>query len=85
MPTVVVTITNAGQVTIKSIDVHPVGVYSVPSNTCTNLSPGHSCTATVQFCPTAPNHYVNSLVVTGVNASTGSTIQASIRLDGTAT
>ena len=85
MPIVVVTITNTGAAAVNSIVVHPVGVYSVPSNTCTTLLPGQSCVADVQFCPTSPNHYLNTLTVTGQNAATGSPVSASITLDGTAT
>jgi len=85
MPIVRVTITNTGGVAVRSIVVHPVGVYSVPSSSCTTLQPGQSCVAQVQFCPTSPNHYLNALMVTGQDAVTGSPLQASINLDGTAT
>ena len=86
MPIVPVTITNTGGVAVSSIVVHPVGVYSVPSNTCTTtLMPGQSCGAQVQFCPTSPGHYLNTLVVTGKDAVTGSPLQVSITLDGIAT
>jgi hypothetical protein len=85
MPIVHVTITNTGGAAVSSIVVHPVGVYSVPSNTCANLAPGQSCSADVQFCPTSPGHYVNALSVTGEVAVTRSSLQASATLDGTAT
>jgi hypothetical protein len=85
MPIVPVTITNTGGVTVRSIVVHPVGVYSVPSSTCTTLTPGQSCVAHVQFCPSSPNHYLDTLMVTGQNAVTGAALHASITLDGTAT
>ena len=86
MPIVPVTITNNGGVAVSSIVVHPVGVYSIPSNTCTTtLMPGHSCGAQVQFCPTAPGHYLDTLLVTGQDAVNGSPLHASITLDGTAT
>jgi len=85
MPIMLVTITNTGGVTVRSIVVHPVGVYSVPSSTCTTLTPGQGCVAKVQFCPTSPNHYLNTLIVTGQDAGTGSPLQASVTLDGTAT
>ncbi|HWS46085.1 MAG TPA: hypothetical protein VN636_09520 [Acidimicrobiia bacterium] len=85
MPIVPVTITNTGTVTVRSIVVHGVGVYSVPSNTCSSLAPGHSCTANIQFCPTSPNHYVNTLSVTGNNANNGASVHAAATLDGTAT
>lgn len=85
MPIVHVTITNTGGAAVSSIVVHPVGVYSVPSNTCANLAPGQSCGADVQFCPTSPGHYVNALSVTGQVAVTKSPLQASATLDGTAT
>jgi hypothetical protein len=85
MPIVNVTITNTGGATARSVVVHPVGVYSVPSSTCSTLLAGQSCVAEVQFCPTSPNHYLNTLMVTGEDAATGSTVRASIPLDGTAT
>ena len=50
---------------------HPVSVYSVPSNTCTTLKAGQRCVASVQFCPTSPGRYVDALAVTGKNAKTG--------------
>jgi hypothetical protein len=85
MPKVNVTVTNTGSDTVSSVVVHPVGVYSVPSNNCTALAPGQSCGADVQFCPSSPGHYVNTLLVTGQDAVTGSSIQFSSTLDGTAT
>lgn len=86
MPIVAVTVTNTGGVAVSSLVVHPVGVYSVPSNTCTTtLAPGQSCGAQVQFCPSSPGHYVETLLVTGQDAATGSPLQSSITLDGTAT
>ena len=86
MPLVSVTVTNTGNVAVGSIVVHPVGVYSIPSNTCTTtLMPGQSCGAQVQFCPTSPGHYLNTLLVTAQEAVTGSPLQASSTLDGTAT
>ena len=84
MPIVRVTITNTGGVAVRSIVVSPVGVYSVPLSTCTTLMPGQSCVANVQFCPTSPNHYLDTLLVTGQDAVTGSPLHASITLDGTA-
>jgi hypothetical protein len=85
MPIVPVTIINTGGVGVRSIVVHPVGVYSIPSSTCTTLMPGQSCVAEVQFCPTSPNHYLDALIVTGQDMVTGSPLRASITLDGTAT
>ena len=85
MPIVKVTITNTGNTTIKSITVHPVSVYSVPSTTCTTLHPGQHCVARIQFCPTSPNHYVDTLTITGKNALTGSPVRVRGTLDGTAT
>jgi hypothetical protein len=86
MPIVPVTITNTGGVALKSIVVHPVGVYSIPSNTCTTtLMPGQSCGAQIQFCPTSPGHYLDTLLVTGQDAVTGASLQANVTLDGTAT
>jgi hypothetical protein len=85
MPIVAVTITNTGGVAIHAIVVHPVGVYSVPSSTCTALMPGQSCVAKVQFCPSSPGQYLNTLAISGTNALTGEALQASITLHGTAT
>ncbi len=86
MPIVPVTVTNTGGVAVSSIVVHPVGVYSIPSSTCTTtLMPGQSCGAQVQFCPSSPGHYLDALVVTGKDAVTGAPLQLSITLDGTAT
>jgi hypothetical protein len=84
MPIVPVTVTNTGGVAIHAVVVHPVGVYSVPSSTCTTLMPGQSCVAKVQFCPNSKGQYVNTLVITGTD-STGTPIQTSITLHGTAT
>ena len=85
MPIVRVTVTNTGGVAARSVVVHPVGVYSVPSSTCATLMPGQSCVAEVQFCPSSPNHYLNTLMVTGEDADTGSALHASVALVGTAT
>jgi hypothetical protein len=85
MPIVHVTVTNTGTDTVSAVVVHPVGVYSVPSNTCTTLAPGQSCGADVQFCPSSAGHYLNTLQVTGQDAVTGLPVQASATLDGTAT
>jgi hypothetical protein len=85
MPIVPVTVTNTGRVTLRSVVVHPVGVYSVPSSTCGTLTPGQSCVAKVQFCPTSPNHYLDTLSVTGEDAATGAPVHASITLNGIAT
>jgi hypothetical protein len=85
MPIVAVTITNTGGITVRSVVVHPVGVYSVPSSTCSTLGPGQSCVARVQFCPTSPNHYLNTLMVTGEDAATGAPMHATIQLNGIAT
>ena len=85
MPTVHVTVTNTGGTAINGVVVHPVGVYSVPSNTCSTLAPGQSCGAVVQFCPSSSGHYVNMLVVSGEDAVTGVPVQATTTLDGTAT
>jgi len=86
MPIVPVTITNTSGDAVSSIVVNPVGVYSIPSNTCTStLMPGQSCSAQVQFCPSSSGNYVDTLLVTGQDVVTGSPLQASITLDGTAT
>lgn len=85
MPIVHVTVTNSGATTIDSVVVHPIGVYSVPSSNCTTLAPGQSCGADVQFCPTSPGNYVDTLTVTGQNAATASPLQAAITVEGTAT
>jgi hypothetical protein len=85
MPIMPVTVTNTGSVAIHAVVVHPIGVYSVPSNTCTTLMPGQSCVANVQFCPSSPGQYLNTLAITGTNALTGTAMQTSITLHGTAT
>jgi hypothetical protein len=85
MPIVPVTITNTGGVAVRAIVVHPTGVYSVPSSTCSVLMPGQSCVAKVQFCPSAPGQYQNTLMITGTDAFTATPIQTSITLHGTAT
>jgi hypothetical protein len=85
MPIVAVTVINTGGVTVRGVVVHPVGVYSVPSSTCSTLAPGQSCVANVQFCPSSPNHYVDTLVVTGEDAANGATLETTITLNGTAT
>ena len=88
MPIVQVTVTNTGGRAARSLAVNGVGVYSVPSNACATvgaLSPGQSCVADVQFCPTSPGHYLNTLVVTGQDAVSGSPLQTATTLDGTAT
>jgi hypothetical protein len=85
MPIVRVTITNNGHARVRSIVVHPISVYSVPSNSCSTLAPGQHCVASVQFCPTHPGHYVDTLAVTGKNAATGAPVRASVTLTGTAT
>ena len=85
MPIVKVTVTNTGGAALRSVVVHPVGVYSVPSSTCSTLAPGQSCVAKVQFCPTSPNHYLNTLMITGEDAATGAPMHASIQLNGIAT
>ena len=85
MPIVKVTVTNTGNTTIKAVVVHPVGVYSVPSSTCKTLGPGQHCVASVQFCPTKPNRYVDTLVVTGKNAVTGKQVRATATLEEIAT
>ncbi|HVM63533.1 MAG TPA: hypothetical protein VMU14_01640 [Acidimicrobiales bacterium] len=79
------TITNTGRVMVHSVVVHPVGVYSVPSSTCTTLMPAQSCIAEVQFCPTSQGHYVNTLLVTAEDADRGTALRTTITLDGTAT
>jgi hypothetical protein len=82
MPIVHVTIVNSGGLSVSAIVIHPVGVYSVPSTTCTTLAPGQKCVANVQFCPTSPGHYQNMLMVTG--QAGGRAVQANGKLDGTA-
>lgn len=85
MPIVHVTVTNTGASTVDSVVVHPVGVYSVPTSTCSSLAPGASCGADVQFCPTSPGSYVNTLLVTGDDTASGTPLDQSITLDGMAT
>ena len=95
MPTVQVTVKNTGGRALSSLVVNGVGVYSVPnlneSNNCfdapTNaaLGAGKSCVVDIQFCPTAPGLYQNQLVVTGQDATSGTPLQATTMLNGTAT
>jgi hypothetical protein len=85
MPNVVVTVTNTGGHTAGSVVVHPVGVYSVPSSNCSSLGPGQSCTASVQFCPTAQNTYDNQLSVTGQDMTNGAALSTMTNLHGVAT
>jgi hypothetical protein len=83
MPPLTVTVVNNGSTVMNSVVVHPVGVYSVPSSSCGTLKPGQSCSAVVQFCPTAPGSYPATLAVSGVSAK-GTYVQVSIPLHGTA-
>jgi hypothetical protein len=83
MPTLKVTVVNNGSTAMSSVVVNPVGVYSVPSSTCGSLQPGQSCSAMIQFCPTAPGSYPATLTVSGVS-STGKRVHVSLALHGTA-
>jgi hypothetical protein len=95
MPIVQVTVTNTGGRPARSLAVNGVGVYSVirPSaepNACFGptplaaLTPGQSCVVDVQFCPTAPGPYQNTLVVNGQDSTSGASLQATTTLNGTA-
>ena len=84
MPKKPVTITNNGTVTIDSISVPGVGVYSVPDNNCGTLAPGASCSVEIQFCPSSKGSYPETLVVTGVNSKTGATVTSTSGLEGKA-
>jgi hypothetical protein len=85
MPIVPVTVTNTGGHAARGIALNGAGVYSVPSSSCSTLAPGQSCVADIQFCPTSPGNYTNSLLVTGQDAVTGSPLQATTMLEGVAT
>jgi hypothetical protein len=83
MPTLKVTVVNSGSTAMNSVVVNPVGVYSVPSSNCGRLLPGQSCSAVIQFCPTAPGSYPATLTVSGVS-ETGKHVHVSIPLHGAA-
>ena len=83
MPTLKVTVVNNGSTAMNSVVVNPVGVYSVPSTNCGSLQPGQSCSAVIQFCPTAPGSYPATLTVSGVS-TTGKRVHVSVALHGTA-
>jgi hypothetical protein len=86
MPKLSITVTNTGGHAIDSISVPGAGIYSVPTNTCSSLSPGQSCTAEFQFCPNAPGTITNMIVVTGRDTVTGAILHApTTTLTGVAT
>ncbi|HEY6319667.1 MAG TPA: hypothetical protein VI462_17480 [Acidimicrobiia bacterium] len=85
MPQDTITVTNTGGHTATNVVVNGVGVYSVPSSTCSTLAPGASCQAHVQFCPSSPGTYNNTLRVSGTDASTGAPIEGTTQLVGSAT
>lgn len=85
MPNVVLTITNTGGHPAQIDPVLGVSVYSVPSDTCTSLAPGGSCTVTIQFCPSSAGQYNSTLDVTGHDATSGAPLHASTLLSGAAT
>jgi len=85
MPKDTITVTNTGGHTAINVVVNGVGVYSVPSSSCTTLAPGASCQAQIQFCPSSPGTYNNTLTVTGTDASTGGPIEGTTQLVGSAT
>jgi hypothetical protein len=84
MPNVQVTVTNTGGHAVNSISIPGVSVYSVPQDLCTSLAPGASCTAMIQFCPSAQGQYNSTLVVTGHDATSGALVTGSTMLMGTA-
>jgi len=85
MPQDLITVTNTGGHTATNVVVHGVGVYSVPSSTCSALAPGATCQAEIQFCPTTSGNYNTTLTVTGTDASTGAPIESTTQLVGSAT
>lgn len=82
MPVLPVTVTSTGDHIANNVVVHGVGVYSVPSTTCSSLAPGQACTANIQFCPSATGSYPATLVVTGNDAVTGAALQGTTQLSG---
>jgi len=85
MPQDLITVTNTGGHTATNVLVHGVGVYSVPSSTCSTLAPGATCQAEIQFCPSTSGTYNTTLTVTGTDTSTGASIEGTTQLVGSAT
>jgi hypothetical protein len=95
MPIVQITITNTGGRSLHGLVVNGVGVYSVPNlgepNNCFDaptlaaLATGKSCVVDLQFCPTAPGLYQDTLEVTAQDATSGAALQATSMLNGAAT
>jgi len=95
MPTQEVTVTNTGGRSARSLAASPVGVYSLPQPSAPNpcqgpgsaatLAPGQSCVIDVQFCPTSAGQDDKTLVVTGVDATSGAGLLAGVNLNGNAT
>jgi hypothetical protein len=94
MPTLTVTVTNTGGRSARSLAASPVDVYSLPQpagNPCQGpgasgtLAPGQSCVIDVQFCPSVVGPDNQTLVVTGVDATSGGGLLAGVTLNGTAT
>ncbi len=95
MPTQEVTVTNTGGRAARSLAASPVGVYSLPQPAAPNpcqgsgaaaiLAPGQSCVIDVQYCPAVVGPDNNTLVVTGVDATSGAGLLAGVTLNGTAT
>lgn len=94
MPTAAVMVTNTGGRSARSLGASPVGVYSLPqpgANPCqgpgasATLAPGQSCVIDIQYCPAVIGTDNNTLVITGVDASSGAGLVTSVTLNGTAT
>jgi hypothetical protein len=95
MPTLRVTVTNTGGRSVQGLSALPAGVYSLPSTGAPNpcqgsgalpvLAPGQSCVVDVQFCPTTIGPDSKTLVVSGQDATSGSPVQVTVALNGTAT
>ena len=85
MPQDTITVTNTGGHAAQNVVVNGVGVYSIPSSTCSTLAPGQSCQAQVQFCPWTGGTYDNVLTVTAQDATTGAPLVGTTQLLGRAT
>jgi hypothetical protein len=83
MPTLDVTVTNTGGHAAQFFPVSGVGVYSIPSNSCTSLGPNQSCHIHVQFCPAIAGTFNNTLTIDGQDATTGTPLHAAVTLNGT--
>jgi len=86
MPNIQITVTNTGTHPVDNLHGQPIGVFSIPSQTCTStLGTGQSCSYSVQFCPGAVGPYSDPFVVSGDDAVTGTPVSATTQLSGIGT